>query len=285
MFPRYTGGVKLSRTMLAMIFALLSLMTSAACKQSGVESNTNSSSSPVAASDAASTPPFSTREPERYQWTSVTVINLGEQATPAGAQGETTTSQVFVARDGDLRREDYELTQGMKISFLQLPTGRYRLLHSRKVYAELGAEESAVGATPPAQAQDAPPDFSPDKLNASRTRARYRKLGAEEVNGRMTTKYSVTLLDEAGGAEDHGSESFIWFDESLGVPVRTQANSSTGARMTVELRDIKLDVDASIFALPPDYKRVDSKEIDTQMLSTGLLGGDTDENDTKAKGK
>ena len=53
----------------------------------------------------------------------------------------------------------------------------------------------------------------------------------------------------------------------------------------MELRDIKLEVDAALFALPPDYKRVDSKEIDTQMLSTSLLGGDADENDTQAEGK
>ncbi|MGB7922731.1 MAG: hypothetical protein WCF57_05745 [Pyrinomonadaceae bacterium] len=295
MFPQYASGeVNAARAApaLATICALLLLMTGAACKQSGVESNANSNGPSVGANDtsAASTPPFSTKEPERYQWTSVTVVSPGDQARPAGAQVETTTSEVFVARDGEMRREDYELAPGVKVSFLQLPTGRYRLLHAQKLYAVLDDEEGAVGAPPPtAQTQNAPPDFSPDKLNASRASARYRKLGAEEVNGRPTTKYSVSLTgasgETAGDSSSSSTESFIWVDESLGVPVKTEARSSSGARMTIELRDIKLEVDASIFALPPDYKRVDSKEIDMQTLSTHLLGGDRDENDTKPQGK
>ena len=285
MFPQYNGGVRPARAVTLMIMcALLVLITSAACKRSGIESDSNTSSSSNAASDISPTPPFSTKEPERYQWTSVTTVRLDSQGTPAESQAETTTSQVFVARDGDLRREDYELTPGIKVSFLQLPSASYRLLHSKKLYAELGTGESATGAPPPTRTQNAPPDFSPDKLNASRTEARYEKLGAEEVNGRMTAKYRVTIEGAAGDAGTAATENLIWVDESLGVPVKTETKSSNGARYTMELRDIKLEVDASLFALPPDYKRVDSKEIDTQMLSTYLLGGDADEN-TKAEKK
>jgi hypothetical protein len=291
MFSQYSSGVRPARAgALTLIIALLFLITSAACKRSGVESDSNANSSSHAANDPSTTPPFSTKEPERYQWRSVTSVSLGDQATPAGAQEEEVqpnTTEVFVARDGDRRREDYELSPGMKISFLQLPTGRYRLLHSKKLYAELGDGERAGGAPPPpTPTQHAPPDFSPDKLNASRTEARYEKLGAEEVNGRMATKYRVTIRSAAGETKEAAAvENLVWVDESLGVPVKTETASSNGARYTMELRDIKLEVDASLFALPPDYKRVESKEIDTEMLSTYLLGGDADENDTKAKGK
>jgi hypothetical protein len=288
MLRQYSREVIAARVhALTLIIALLFLITSAACKQSGVENNSNTNSSSDAANVPSTTPPFSTKEPERYQWTSVTSVSLGDQATPAGAQGaQTNTTQVFIARDGDLRREDYELTPGTKVSFLQLPTGRYRLLHSKKLYAELGDGERAGGVPPPTQTQQAPPDFSPDKLNASRTEARYEKLGAEEVNGRMTTKYRVMIKGAAGETQEAAAvENLIWVDESFGVPVKTETTSSNGARYTMELRDIKLEVDASLFALPSDYKRVESKEIDTEMLSTYLLGGDADENDTKAKGK
>jgi hypothetical protein len=283
MFSQYTGGARWSRAVALVTIFALSLMTGAACKRSGVEGNANSRDSSNASNDISRTPPFSTKEPERYQWTSVTTVSPGDQATPAEAQAVTSTSRVFIARDGDLRREDYELTPGVNISFLQLRGAHYRLLHSKKLYAEFSDEESE--GAPPVQNGHVPPDFSPDKLNAARAGARYEKLGAEEVNGRMTTKYSVRLINKAGLAEDDGTKNFIWFDESLGVPVKTETNSSSGARMTVELRDIKLEVDASLFALPADYKRVDSEEIDAQMLSTYQLGGDGDENDTKAQGK
>jgi hypothetical protein len=277
MFPQPSSGTKLARRgALVTLFALIFLTASAACRRSNVESNTNTDNSSVAASETSATPPFSTKEPERYQWTSVTTVTLGDQASPAGATpANTTTSQVFVARDGELRREDYELTPGMKVSFLQLAGGRYRLLHSQKVYAELKPDESATAA---AQSQNVPSDFSPDKLlNASRTEARYEKLGTEEVNGRTTTKYRITVAREIGEAKTANTENLVWVDESLGVPVKTETTSAGGSRYTMELRDIKLEVDAALFALPPDYKKVESKEIDKEMLSTYLLGGDSEE--------
>lgn len=259
--------------MMKLALALL-LSAGAACKQQGVDlSNTNTSNSAQTASDTSRTPPFSTREPQRYQWTSVTTVSTADQAAGAESSLSPSTSQVFVARDGDLRREDYELSPGVKISFLQLPAGRYRLLHSKKLYAELGTEEGAPG-----QGQNVPPDFSPDRLlNASRSEARYEKLGTEELNGRTTTKYRVTVRSETGEAKDSPTENLVWVDESLGVPIRTESSSPDGSRYTVELRDIKLDVEPTVFALPSDYRKVASKEIDTEMLSTYLLGGDRDE--------
>ena len=281
MFPQHIKGAKLARIALAMMIALALLACVAACKRSGGESNSNANNSSQATNDTRPTPPFSTREPERYQWTSVTTVSPADQAA-AQASSAPTTSQVFVARDGDLRREDYELRPGVKVSFLQLPAGRYRLLHAKKVYAELGAEEGAGGA--PGQAQNVPPDFSPDKLlNASRTEAHYDKLGAEEVNGRMTTKYRVTVKSDTGEADDASTENLVWVDESLGVPVKTETTSPDGSRYTMELRDIRLDVEASVFALPSDYRKVASKDIDTEILSTYVLGGDHDENSEAKK--
>jgi hypothetical protein len=279
-YLQYIKGTKLARIAPAPIIALALLMASAACKQQqGGASNANTNTPSQAANDTSRTPPFSTREPERYQWTSVTTVSTVDRAAGAEASLSPNTSQVFVARDRDLRREDYELSPGVKVSFLQLPTGRYRLLHSKKLYAELGVEEGAPG-----QAQNVPPDFSPERLlNASRTEARYEKLGAEQLNGRATTKYRVTVRSEAGEAKDFQTENLVWVDESLGVPVRTESSSPDGSRYTMELRDIKLDVEASTFALPPDYRKVASKDIDTELLSTYLLGGDRDETGASKK--
>ena len=181
MLPQPSSGTKLARRQaLVTAFVLVILTASAgACRRSNVESDSNAANTSVAAHETSATPPFSTREPERYQWTSVTSVTLGDQATPPGAPpANTTTSQVFVARDGELRREDYELTPGMKVSFLQLASWRYRLLHSKKMYAELKPDESAGAA---AQPQNVPSDFSPDKLlNASRTEAQIGRASCRE---------------------------------------------------------------------------------------------------------
>ncbi|HEX8651672.1 MAG TPA: hypothetical protein VF708_12600 [Pyrinomonadaceae bacterium] len=278
-YLQHIKWTKRARIAPALMIALALLITSAACKQQGSASNTNTNNPSQAANDTSRTPPFSTREPERYQWMSVTTVSTFDREAGTSAPLNPNTSQVFVARDRDLRREDYELSPGVKVSFLQLPTGRYRLLHSKKLYAELGVEEGAPG-----QAQNVPPDFSPERLlNASRTEARYEKLGTEELNGRTTTKYRVTVRSEAGEARDSPAENLVWVDESLGVPVRTESTSPDGSRYTMELRDIKLDVEASMFALPSDYRKVASKDIDTELLSTYLLGGDRDETGASKK--
>ena len=264
------------RVALIAIYALAFLTAGAACKRSGGDNNSNNTNNSAgAADDTSQTPPFSTKEPERYQWTTVTTVSVSDGSQPAEGSINTTTSRVVVTRDGELRREDYELTPGVKISYLQLPEGRYRLLHAKKLYAELKPEESS---TAPGQTPNIPSDFSPDRLlNASRTEARYEKLGAEEVNGRRTTKYRVIIKSGIGEAKTAVTENLIWVDESLGVPVKTETTQPGGSRYTMEVQDIKQEVDASVFALPPDYKKVDSKEIDTEMLSTYMLGGDAEE--------
>jgi hypothetical protein len=270
------------RVALIAIYALAILTACAACKRAGGENNSNNTNNSAgAADDTSQTPPFSTKEPERYQWTTVTTVSVGDGAQAAGGSVNTTISRVVVARDGELRREDYEMTPGVKISYLQIPAGRYRLLHSKKVYAELKSDESSSA---PGQTPNLPSDFSPDRLlNASRTEARYEKLGAEEVNGRNTTKYRVTIKSGIGEAKDAVTENLIWVDETLGVPIKTETTQPGGSRYTMEVQDIKQEVDASVFALPPDYKRVDSKEIDTEMLSTYMLGGDTEESNKQQK--
>jgi hypothetical protein len=273
--------MKRLRPALAAFLVLTIAAAGASCKRNRVENSANTNAAP-ASDDTVQTPPFSTREPERYQWTRViTAVSSADAAAATGGQ-QPVTQSVFMARDGDRRREDYEILPGVKLLVLRLPEGSYTLYPSKKMYAEIGDTGDASNAR-----QRVPPDFSADKLvNASRVGARYEKLGTEDVAGRATTKYRVT----SGGAQGAASvETIIWVDESLGMPIKSESTSRSQAtgesRYTVEYRDIKLEAEPSLFSLPKDYRKVSQQDIQKETLSNlpGLLGGDAEENKERGK--
>lgn len=250
------------------------ILMSAACQQSKVASNANQSQSNSEFAETSTAPPFSTKEPERYQATMVITAGLGEQS-PAPLPPVLTTKTIFMARDGQKRRTEYEVIPGLKVTFLQLPSGRFALVPEKKIYADLA--EGAQGNAAPAA--NTAPDFSPDKLNnESRVGARYEKLGAEDLNGRATTKYRVTLKTSANG-QDVTTESMVWVDESLGMPVKTETTSTGedvgGSKYMTELKDIKQEVDPALFVLPQDYRKVSAREIFGQTYDNpkGTGGG------------
>lgn len=260
---------------LVTLFLLTLLLTTASCKKSDVAGNQNAANGNAGGTNHAtsSTPPFATKEPERYQ--AVRIIKGGGDVDVA-ATNEATGERTLIARDGDRRREDYESSAGEKISYLQRPEGTYVLLPARKLYAELKPERGGLSNE---RGSSVPPDFSPDKLlNETRPESRYEKLGAENLNGRATVKYRVIVRGKTGAGGEVTTESFVWVDESLGMPVKTETTSTggqaSGARMTMELRDIKDTVDASVFELPLDYRKVEAAELFTELKGTASTGKD-----------
>jgi len=272
----------------AMMLALT--VAFAACKRTGTESNANTgaNTNATAASDNTSkTPPFSTKEPERYQATMVVTGSLGGDSPAIPGVSNLLSREMQIARDGDRRRVDYELIPGARMSDLQIPAGHFMLLHSKKLYAEV--KPGAAGDLT-AAARNLPSDFSPEKLiNETNPGANYEKLGTETLNGRTVTKYKVTTTGKGEG-RGLSTETMVWIDESLGMPVKSETVSTgeqaRGSRVTMELRDIKQEVDQSLFELPKDYKKVSSEEITAQLIPSlgGLLGGDGEEN-RRSKGK
>lgn len=247
---------------LAILFLLTLLLAAASCKRSDVAVNQNSGAANVndEAEETLTTPPFATKEPERYQALRVITSSMSGETQSSGAV-DAPGSQTFIARDGERRREDYETPAGIKISLLQLPGGTYVLLPEKKLYAEWKPD---VGSVAGGRTADVPPDFSPDKLlNEVRPEAHYEKLGTETVNGRATTKYRITLKSKMGAAKE--SESLIWVDETLGMPIKSEMTSRGGARVTMELRDIKETVEQSALDLPQDYSKVETKELFAQL--------------------
>lgn len=218
----------------------------ASCKRQDVSGNQNSAVAPAATGKPSSAPPFQTKEPERYQATRVVTVG-GE------VEGRT-----FIARDGERRREEHEEGAGARVAYLYLPGGSYLLLPAKKLYAELKTDAEGVERGP-----DVPPDFSPEKLlNESRPETAYERLGEESLDGRQVVKYRVTARSPGLAPV----ETLVWVDERLGMPVRSETTSA-GARVTTELRDVREAIDAGLFDVPPDYRKVAPGEIFAQAGS------------------
>lgn len=187
----------------------------------------------------ASTPPFQTREPDRYRATrTITTIT---------ADGKTVVTRSSIARDGEWRRNEAEVA-GKKVVYLETPAGRFVLLPEEKIYADLTGEANA------GTSED--DEVSPERLLHTEVGATsYQKLGAETIAGRNANKYRI-VVNSSSAASVSLSETLMWIDESLHMPVRSETKSADGTRMTMELSDIAIEVDKQLFQVPSDYKKV-----------------------------
>jgi outer membrane lipoprotein-sorting protein len=257
---------KLKRVLPALLMLTIAA-AGASCKRSGDSGNQANlgGNENRGNEESPRVPPFATKEPERYQATRV-VTSTPDNGSASSGGTVAQTSVTFIARDGERRREDYELG-GSKISSLQLPSGTYLLFAERKIFAELNS--TADNGSKPLAAS-IPQDFSPEKLlNESRPEAHYDDQGLENIDGRATRKYRVTLKGKAGEPGAIVTESIVWVDEKLGMPIRSEMSSPGGARVVTELRDIKETVDNGVFDLPQDFRRVTEKEFFAQLKPNG----------------
>lgn len=216
--------------------------------------NTPNPSNDSANSDVVtSTPPFATKEPERYQ--AIRTITFTEVVTAPHPVNETRTTTVLIMRDGEQRREEHEGGSLGAIVYLEGAAGRFVLLPRERLYADLSSEASNPGASNPQLELD---EVSPDLLlNESVPNSRHEKLGAETVAGRSTTKYRVT--SKAGTVETAKSETLIWIDEALGMPIKSESTYTDSDRTTkllMELKDVRTEVNPEAFSLPGDYRKV-----------------------------
>lgn len=191
----------------------------------------------------SSTPPFQSREPERYRATrTITTVN---------ARGETVVTKNLIARDGELRRDESE-TAGLRVVYLTLPEGRFVLLPDQKLFASVSNEDMNTG-------EDS--ETSPDRLlHTESVTTSYQKLGTETIDARNLQKYRVVVNNSAGENVSLG-ETLLWFDEALHMPVRTESTSPDGTRTTMELSGIVLDVSKELFQLPNDYQNIEFQKL------------------------
>lgn len=223
------------------LISLLLLLLVGACRAQN-DSPAAPSSSPETV--ISSTPPFKTKEPDRYRATR-TITSI----TP---DGKTTVVKSSTARDGEMRRTETEF-ESRRMVLLTVPQGTFILFPDDKLYTD-NSGESAIGVMEEGE-------ISPDKLlHEEIGTTSYQKLGAEMIGGRNANKYRV-VVNNSNTANVSPSETLIWIDEALGMPIKSETKSSDGTHVTMELSDIRLDVDKDLFQVPEGYKKVGSFEL------------------------
>jgi hypothetical protein len=211
----------------------------------------------------ASLPPFSTKEPDRYQANRITTA----RSSDSGHAEQANVDRVFIARDGDKRREDYDLG-GVSISYLELGAARYALFPAQKIYVELNDDDQFVAPA------DLGAEFSPDRLlNESPVESHYELLGDEILDGRKTTRYRVTTANVTG-TDSVKTETLIWIDQSLHLPLKSETKTAASGGFTsfiTSLENVSENVDGAIFELPSGFRKVSAQEFERQLrIAQGL---------------
>jgi len=236
--------------MIRAIAVCVVLFAIASCRSQNESLTTNSQSTDTIVS---STPPFKTKEPERYRAVrTITAVN---------AEGQTLVTKTSVARDGDSRR--HESTAAAKtIVYLDVPEGKFVLLPDERVYADV-TDQSQISADP----NDEGLESSPDALvHADDGSTSYQKLGNEVIAGRNTNKYRI-VVNSPAPANVSQSETWMWIDEALQMPIKSETKSADGTRVTMEVSEIKLDVDKSSFSIPEGYQKLNFTELRKRLTA------------------
>jgi outer membrane lipoprotein-sorting protein len=211
------------------------LLLFAACRAQN-ESATNAPAETV----VSSTPPFQTKEPDRYRTTRIITI--------VTATGKTEVTKTSIAKDGEMRRNESD-----NVAYLDVPDGRFVLLPADKVYADLATETHVEGG------EDE--EISPERLlHGDATNTSYQKIGSELIHGRNANKYRI-VVNSSTSANVPVSETLIWIDESLNMPIRSETTSADGTKITIELSEVSLDVDRHVFQVPVDYQKIAFSEL------------------------
>jgi len=149
-----------------------------------------------------------------------------------------------------MRRHESE-TESKRVVYLELPTGQFALLPDDKVYADLILDTI----------NDEQTEITPDRLLHTETEnTSYQKIGSETIGGRKAIKYRV-VVNSSNAPNVSVSETLIWVDETLNMPIRSETTSADGTRITTELADIAPDVDKRLFEVPQDYEKIAFKEL------------------------
>lgn len=200
----------------------------------------------------SSVPPFKTIEPAKYR--------AERSITYVDNQGASIVTKTFIARDGDLRREDFEI-RNQKIAIIETGENRIVLLPEARIYADVNQTGDAAVVSDLLESGSSPERLLHEQTPVSSS---YEKLGTEEVDGRTTTKYRV-VVNNSGGASVSKLETLIWIDDDLGMPIRSESKSE-GRQSIMNLTNISLTVAGSLFHIPEGYKKVATTEI-TQRLA------------------
>ena len=235
-----------------------------------VNSNTNANSNANSAmtndnvnmSSSGNSSSINTREPDKY---AATLIFSLETQGGDKAVGIPQLS-LGVARSGDDRRLEFKLPDGTPIIYLDHDNRHYVILPSRKQYAELTQESTGV------QFQKL---LTPGQLVESLKNVKgIQRAGDETYNGRAAEKYQYSkTTDTNTKAGEVQANAYVYVDKDTGLPLHAEIDAESSgdvkgvksARIVAEMRDIKTDVDATMFQTPTDYAQVPPEKVKQQI--------------------
>lgn len=252
---------------LVMVAAMLSALTSAGCtsapttngnsnsnanSNANINSNANSNSSTTGAA-------LTTTEPERYS-TTMTISGTG---TFNQRQGSMPPLQFDFAKMGTDRRWSFKLPAPVgEVIYLEKAGLKYLIIPARNQYVEMSPEQLGFQL-----GNLMTPITMIDQLKA---RTQHENLGTETVDGRAAVKYRFAgARDTRTQAGTVQADSFVWVDQSTGLPIRSDINISTTsgetARIATETRDIQLNPDPAQFDVPAGMRKVTGEELKQQV--------------------
>lgn len=198
----------------------------------------------------STTPPFQTKEPQRYSAT--------RTITTFTNNGDSITTKTLIARDGPMRREEQN-----GIVYLDLAEGRFVLLPEQKIYAAATDEDR------PATLEEGE-ENSPDRLlHADPISTTYQPLGSETVGGRSATKYRI-VVNNSRPENVSLNETLMWIDDTLNMPIKSETKSPDGTRTVMELSGVALDADKQLFQIPAGFEKIAFSALQKQLRAARL---------------
>jgi outer membrane lipoprotein-sorting protein len=213
------------------------------------------SETPNTATVVSTTPPFQTKEPERYSATRTITIFTNT--------GDTIVTRTLIARDGQMRREEQE-TMTARVVYLELPEGRFVLLPDQKVYAASTTEDTV--ATSGSEGEENSPA---GLLHTDPISTTYQALGAETVAGRSTAKYRI-VVNNSDPENVSLNETLMWIDDALNMPIKSETKSQDGTRTVTELSGVSPDPDKQLFQIPSGYEKISFTALQKQLQARRL---------------
>ena len=211
--------------------SFLALTLFSACRFWQKAENESPTPTPFVAEEIKNGIPFATKEPENFQ--AEFVVTTGDKE-----------DKTFAARNGDNRRYDYHYEQKTQISVVQTADNKsFLVFNDKKIYAENSNNATIQNA-------ENPFDFLTTEWLNQKTDAKFESLGAEN----SFVKYRVIF------GENQMSESIIWVDEKIGLPVKQEFYSVNGEQSILnfafEIKNFKPQTDAGLFEVPKDFRKV-----------------------------
>jgi hypothetical protein len=197
------------------------------------------------------------REPEKYSAT----LQLSIETEGADKATGTPSLWVQVARNGSDRRFEFKLPDGTPLIYLDHNKRHYVIVPARKQYAELTAEAADE------QMQKL---MTTDRLVEDlKGLTGVERAGEGLMNGRVAEKYRYGAADKNAKGVDAKAEAFIYVDKETGLPLRAEKLPRRSAdkitRLVIEMRDLKTDIETSLFEVPDGYAQVAPEKVRPQI--------------------